>query len=357
MSTSTDVSPGSALFIEANSYTAQQFNQGLNSLLARSVGGNLGAATAGLGGIVNPGDLLVTATTSLVLSIAAGECWISGSNTANQQGLYYCFNSGGSLQLTVPAANATNPTVYYVCAVVNDQTYSNNPTTLANNEWDIVLVGGTAAATPGAPTIPYNALVLATIFQPANCSNIQTSGMICQGKGTWTSTTLTPPLGTPNGNTAYTAGGTGTGTAYGMPQTIGQPAGRFYVPTSATSLGTSTTQIVNTAADYLRGGMTYASNGLTVPVAGIYACRFGIATGAQATGEQIVTCSLGINGVSNVYSIGASQPVSVGIEFSDTQWLNLAAGTVLTLWGHVQTTSCNAAASQTTALSAVLVSW
>lgn len=198
-------------FVEtALSHTAELFRRELQAGMPWGAGGvvpatpaapaNAAASTAGCS------DLAVTAPASgMSVNVAAGQIYvpgtlgsgsgygmgtfygyptvtlnggsaptIAGSAAATKQnlttqGTYYCYNdnSAGAVNLTISAANPTNPRIDVVGAQVEDAAYSGS-----NNDWKLVVITGTAAASPAVPSFPANFVPLALVWVPAAASSI-----------------------------------------------------------------------------------------------------------------------------------------------------------------------------------------
>lgn len=131
--------------------------------------------SGGATGVVNSGDLAVTAngTPNMSVNVAKGEALVAGTATVDQ-GTYYVFNDA-TVNLAVSAADATNPRIDLVVAKVTD-TLSDADT------WSLAVVAGTPAASPVAPTPPANSITLAQVAVAANATSI-TSGNITDKRG------------------------------------------------------------------------------------------------------------------------------------------------------------------------------
>ncbi|UFU14645.1 hypothetical protein LQK89_02785 [Curtobacterium sp. C1] len=115
--------------------------------------------------ILGPGRAKITGTSVAPLS--------SGSNPipATTQGMYDVLNDA-NVTLTVAAANATNPRIDAVYVGVQDSFYSGS-----TNQAIPGIVTGVAAATPVAPAVPSNAVLIAYIAVAANASSIGQSNI------------------------------------------------------------------------------------------------------------------------------------------------------------------------------------
>lgn len=139
------------IFLQAGSHPAEDTRRALHSL----VGGKKG--------IVGVADLLVTekaGTPNMSVDVAAGACWILGTENTSQ-GAYYC-EARTLTNLAIAAADATNPRIDLVVAKVQDAAYSG-----ATNAWSLAVVTGTPAVSPVAPAAPASSLVLARVSVPA----------------------------------------------------------------------------------------------------------------------------------------------------------------------------------------------
>lgn len=127
----------------------------------------------GSGIVTYPGDMQVTqtGTPSMAVAVAAGRCIIPGSQNLTYQGHYDAMNDA-SVQLTISAADPTNPRIDLICASVQDAAYSG-----AANQWLLQVVQGTPAASPSPPTTPANTVVLAQVRVNAAASSILNSNI------------------------------------------------------------------------------------------------------------------------------------------------------------------------------------
>ncbi len=215
--------------IQADSHSAEVLRRALASLLG-------GVTVGNPGGVVAPGDLAVSAGAGNSLNVAAGEAWIPGNAQAHM-GAYYGYNDGVVNLGVTP--NASNPLYAIVTASVNDQAYTGNPG-VTNNTWNLLLTQGTAAPSPAVPATPANSLLLATVLVPANASS----------------------------SASYTI--TDDRVFAGMPNALrNNPAGHM-TQTAVTFFGTTWSLVTSMAADWVRGGMSFASNLFTAPVTGVY---------------------------------------------------------------------------------------
>lgn len=318
--------------IQADSHGAELFRLAVASLLPRGVFG----LTGGQGGIVNSGDLAVTAGTGNSINVAAGSAWVPGNQGAHQ-GLYYGFNDATVNEAITP--NGSNPLVAIVTASVNDQAYSGNPG-VTNNQWGLLVTQGTPGSSPAIPTVPNNSLVLATILVPTSAAS-SAAYTIVPGLGTIVGTTLSAPKG------------------YTSPVTIGEPSGRLGQAATQT-LGSTGFQTLNMGSlSWLRGGMTVGGSNasLIVPVAGIYTVKGQVTFGNPST---TVTLSVCINKNGTIASEGSLSVCTatnlVACTVADD--ILCAAGDILTIAGFnsAGTIPVTFGSTTTTYMSATLVS-
>ena len=276
------------VWLHADSYDAVDFRNAISSLLNPA------------GGVVGSGDYLVTAPSSgMSVNVAAGQIWIPGTQVANQS-QYYMLNDG-TVSVTVPAADSTNPRIDLIVAQVIDTQYGG-----ASNTGEVVDVSGTPAASPAAPAAPANSITLAQVYVGAGVTSI-TSGNITD-KRPFFYVTL-----------------------------VNQPAGRLYNSANSEVAAGTNAQISNMTADFIQGGVTITNNGLVVPVAGIYAVTAQIVyqNGSDSTvpsGQY--TFNVYKNGaliLGNQIQVGATNSFATPLVASS---ISLAAGDAIELWGY-----------------------
>jgi hypothetical protein len=168
--------------ISALSHSAQLFRQ----TLMNGIGGS---------GVVGPEDLKVVqeAVANLSVNVEPGYVVIPGTqgSTAGQransgsqhttyatlpasftaQGVYDAVNPARANQ-TLEAANATNPRIDLICAIVQDTQYSGS-----FNQALLVVVAGTPAGSPAPPTPPENSVVLAQVKVAAKATKIEAANI------------------------------------------------------------------------------------------------------------------------------------------------------------------------------------
>jgi len=162
------------IFLQAGSHPAEETRLMLGGLLGAATGSFSGgvAASDPAHGVVRSTDLAVSqnGTPNMTVNVAAGGCFIRGTQSANQ-GAYHLWNDG-TINVGINTSNPTNPRRDLICAVVKDSYYSGS-----EDSASIIVVTGTAAASPVDPTPPANALVLARVAVAANASSITTANI------------------------------------------------------------------------------------------------------------------------------------------------------------------------------------
>jgi hypothetical protein len=131
-------------------------------------------------GLGQAGDLAVSqraAGANMSVDVAAGVGWVQGDDTA-RQGIYHAVNDG-TVNVTVPTANATNPRVDRLVLRVYDSTVIGG----VRDDAALEIVQGTptSGATlsnlTGAAAVPNTALLLANILVAAGASSIGNSAI------------------------------------------------------------------------------------------------------------------------------------------------------------------------------------
>lgn len=145
---------------QASSHPSSLFRQELQAML----GGDPSAVSTGVGGIVTPGSLAVTAngTPNWSVNVAAGGVFIPGGQAASQ-GSYFGTNDA-TTNLAVATSDPTNARKDLVIAYVADAQYSGG-----SNSWALAVVTGTPAASPADPSLAAypNSVLLARLTIPA----------------------------------------------------------------------------------------------------------------------------------------------------------------------------------------------
>lgn len=149
-----------ALFLDGESHPAEDVRRWVHAL------------AGGVSGIVASGDFLVSqnGTPNMSVDVAAGRAYVAGSESGFQ-GVYFVENRA-SVNLAISAADATNPRIDLVVLKLEDSTYSG-----AIDAASLVVVTGTAAASPSEPSAPANSLVLARVDVDANETTILTADL------------------------------------------------------------------------------------------------------------------------------------------------------------------------------------
>jgi len=143
-------------------YNAREYRRWLEKMLAFDVVASPGTAA---GGVFRGGDLLVSAGGGQSVNVAIGACYVDGSESSTQGG-YFVYNDAVT-NVAVTAADGTNPRIDLIGVQIRDSEYST-----AFNDARILVVTGTPAGSPSAPTAPANFLTLAQISVPANDNTV-----------------------------------------------------------------------------------------------------------------------------------------------------------------------------------------
>ena len=139
------------------------------------------AAFAG-GGVLSPGELALTqqGTPNMSVVLGAGRAKVVGNSVSPPSGFawttqaMYDILNDAALSLTVTASNATNPRIDAAYVQVQDAFYSGATNTAVPG-----VVAGVPAASPSAPAVPINSLLIGYIAVGANVTSI-TTGNITQ---------------------------------------------------------------------------------------------------------------------------------------------------------------------------------
>lgn len=166
--------------IQGESHSAEIARSAISGLLGVPVAAYtpaVSATTAGGGhGVVGSGDLAVTqnGTPNMSVNVAAGRAFIRGgvSSGAATVGTYAVMNDA-TTNVSIAAADATNPRIDLVCVQVRDTNYGE-----AASEARFFVVQGTPAAVPAVPSISgLNVLVLAQVAVGAAVTTIVTGNI------------------------------------------------------------------------------------------------------------------------------------------------------------------------------------
>lgn len=158
----------------------------------------------GRSGVFTPNDLTVTqnGTPNMSVNVASGRASIAGSEST-MQGSYVVLNDA-TKNLTIAAADPTNPRRDLIIAKVQDAAYSG-----ATNAWSLAVVTGTPAASPSDPATPANSVVLARVAVAALATSIVTANItdlrprLAAAGGVITCTSTTRPSSPWQGMTIY----------------------------------------------------------------------------------------------------------------------------------------------------------
>ena len=191
-----------AIFIQAGTHPAEDVRRAFDIFVG-----------AGSEGIVAATDLAVTetGTPAMSVTVATGRAIIQGTE-GTYQGPYIVENRGITV-VPVTASDVSNPRTDLVVARVQDQAYSGT-----TNAWSLAVIEGTPAASPVAPTLPANALLLATVTVAAAVSTIVNAN-IADGR------VVHPAPYYPGDTVPVSDGGTGATTAGAARTALGVAVG------------------------------------------------------------------------------------------------------------------------------------
>jgi len=157
--------------IDGNTHPAAEARAAMASLM----GGTLNTwvtsptATDGAHGICGATDLVVTAngTPNMSVNVGLGSAFVRCGETSRRE-TYHVYNDA-TVNLSIAAADATNPRRDLIVAQVRDSNFSG-----ANDDARLFVVQGTPAASPADPSLAAtpNALVLARIQVNASDTSI-----------------------------------------------------------------------------------------------------------------------------------------------------------------------------------------
>jgi hypothetical protein len=167
----TEVNPPGFLQNAGNVHTAEILRSAHSGLLH---GVKTAAGLVARGGVVSGmgGNLAVTQNGSpnMSVNVAAGHAYVPGTE-GSKQGTYVVVNDA-SKNLTITAADGTNPRIDLIVAKVQDTLYSG-----AVNSWSLAVVAGTPAGSPAVPTQPANSIALAQVLVGAGVTSIVTGNI------------------------------------------------------------------------------------------------------------------------------------------------------------------------------------
>ena len=160
-----------ALFLTGESHTAEDVRRWMSAMVSDRPG------------IVGEGDFLTAenGTPNMSVDVAAGRAYVLGDESS-YHGVYF-LESRSTENISITAADATNPRKDLIVLKVEDADYSG-----ATSAGSLVVVTGTAAASPVEPTVPSNALVIALVDVAALASSIVDANITDRrlSKGTYT---------------------------------------------------------------------------------------------------------------------------------------------------------------------------
>ena len=180
------------IFLQAGSHPAEDVRRHI----AASTGDILRPTAAvdammDRGGVVGSDALEVTergAGANMSVDVATGAAFIAGTE-ATYQGTYFVENRGVT-NLTIAAADGSNPRHDLIVAKIEDSGYSG-----ATDAWSLAVVTGTAAATPSFPAQPENSIVLAIVDVTAALGTISDANITDVRTGADTDDSATTTLG------------------------------------------------------------------------------------------------------------------------------------------------------------------
>lgn len=166
-----EINPPGFLQNAGNIHTAEILRASYSGLLH---GVRTSGSLVSRGGVVNGlgNDMIVAQNGSpnMSVNVAPGQCFVPGTE-GTKQGTYSCVNDANR-NVTITAADGTNPRIDLIVARVQDTQYSGG-----TNTWSLAVVTGTPAGSPAAPTAPANSLTLAQIAVGAGVTSIVTANI------------------------------------------------------------------------------------------------------------------------------------------------------------------------------------
>lgn len=257
-------SPGA--FNQASSYGAEQSRRAWFSWAGRTSTNSPGIIR---GGLLSAADLQLSAPGSgLSVNVSPGEAIVGGSEGGAQGGYYVRGTS--TTNLTISAANPSNPRIDTVCATVSDSAYT-EPTGGSGDKWAPQVVTGTATSGAtltnllGAATLPLSSLLLGYVLVPAGASNIITAdiaNVATAGQVPGTSVSATPVVASGSQVTVsgWSSGSSGTYLTWSAAGFTVQNAGYYLVMANGTwdtgTTGLREMWVVNTTGPVLKGQVT-----------------------------------------------------------------------------------------------------
>lgn len=167
----TEINPPGFLQNGGNTHTAEILRSSYSGLMH---GVRASSSLVARGGVVPGmgGALAVTqnGVPNMSVNVASGQAYIPGTE-GTKQATYVVVNDA-SKNITISAADGSNPRIDLIVAKVQDSLYSG-----ATNTWSLVTVTGTPSGTPAAPTAPANSIVLARVAVAAGVTSIVTANI------------------------------------------------------------------------------------------------------------------------------------------------------------------------------------
>lgn len=165
-----------ALWIQAAGLVndAHDYRRLLGRLLGwdNATAGGTPTEGTGNGGVTRPGDFAVTqrsAGANMSVDVAAGGVVVWGTENSNQ-GAYFAYNDA-VLNVVIQAAHLTLARKDLVGVQIRDSEYG----ATGSNDARVVVITGTAGASPAEPAVPENFVTLALVDVPAADTAISTS--------------------------------------------------------------------------------------------------------------------------------------------------------------------------------------
>jgi hypothetical protein len=205
-------------------------------------------------GIIGGNSLGVTANATPAMNVNIASGWGAIVSSTSGAGVYVGYNDA-TVNISVTAADTTNPRIDLVVMTVNDAAYSG---TLNNVTFTVV--AGTPAASPTAPSTPSNSIVLAQLAVAANATTITNTNITDMRLPVQSNLTQTPVQSvrlTANGSAVSTGG-----SVFGATTRPLLLAGRAYqvqvwLPALKTTAGTVNLQFTSSTASAITGSLNF----------------------------------------------------------------------------------------------------
>lgn len=166
-----EVTPPGFLQNAGNVHTAEILRASYSGLI-NGVKTAAGLVTRGGVALGIGGNLQVTqnGAPNMSVNVASGQIYIPGTE-GSKQATYSCVNDA-TKNVTITAADGTNPRIDLIVAKVQDTLYSG-----AVNSWSIVVVTGTPAGSPAVPSQPANSIAIGQVLVGAGVTSIVTGNI------------------------------------------------------------------------------------------------------------------------------------------------------------------------------------